>query len=100
MAVQRVEPLLQFAAFAVIEAAVGQHAVHVEHHQAHGGGAIAHGGGDAGQDQRFGRVSHGSRKSHSHTTLAAIRSCICKAPSSAPSASSTSIWLSRSSSMC
>src|SRR5690606_24800391 len=98
MAVQRVEGLDGCALFAVPEAAVGQDAVDVEHHHAHGAGPFPDRFRDAGQDLGFGGVGETGQFVH-QMTFAARRSCMCRAPNNSPSPSSTSIWLSLCASM-
>src|SRR5262252_516703 len=70
MAVPHMEGLHRFATRAVIEPPVGEHTVDIEDHQAHLCGA----------------------RDCAHRILAAVRSCICNAPTRRPS-STTSNWL-------
>src|SRR5512137_1695912 len=71
LAVERRVGLELVAVVVDIDAAIGQHAVHVAGEKAHAGG-------------------EGSEFAVHHTTLARNRSCMCTAPTSRRSASTTS----------
>src|SRR5471032_2252113 len=83
-AVVDVEGFQRLAVGAVMQAAVGEHAVDVEDHQLDPGGA--------------GHVFKLVGGLH-QITLARVRSWMCSAPTSLPASSTTSIWLMRCSSM-
>src|SRR5471032_2694924 len=83
-AVVDVEGLQRLAVGAVVQAAVGQHAVDVEDHQPDLGGAR--------HVLELVGVLH-------QITLARVRSWMCSAPTSLPSSPTTSTWLMRNSSM-
>ena len=86
MPVQRVEALDGFARFAEVQAAVGEHAVHIKKGHAHALGAQQQLGVDL-----QGRGRGGLRRlRHRQITFARMRSPMCTTPTSTPAASSTS----------
>src|SRR3546814_20237887 len=64
---------------AIPKTPIGQNAVNVEDHHAHLAGALLYGRRYFGQYQRFGGMRY-MVQLHSQITLAASKSCICKAP--------------------
>src|SRR3546814_3814706 len=79
---------------AIPKTPIGQNAVNVEDHHAHLAGALLYGRRYFGQYQRFGGMRY-MVQLHSQITLAASKSCICKAPNNSPVSSTTNIWFSR-----
>src|SRR5690606_10578643 len=95
VSVQGVESLDCFAVFTVPETAVRQDAINIKRHQSNMTGALNRSGRGLGENQGFGRVRRGDFRFHCQITLAASRSCICRAPNSSPSWSTTRTWVSR-----
>src|SRR5690606_40442747 len=79
----------------VPKAAVGQDAVDVEGHEAHLAGALDHRRRYLCQNERFGGMGRSNVGSHGQITLAASRSCMCRAPNNSPSSSTTRSWVRR-----